>query len=222
MERPTPTTRDSIPDRAGIRTILKASRREFKSQRPESKLTGHEFQDFLAVLNETGMRPSEAMALEGRMIDWDRSLVVMESKTTRRTGRKREIQLTGRAMEILRRAAALNPEGPVLRNARGRPWTRHATACRFARLREKLGMGGEATSEALRHAWITDGLEAGVPIATVSALAGHVDTTMVSRVYSKLHDRQEHLKEALAKVRPGQGASASGPDASGADPTTDA
>jgi integrase len=36
---------------------------------------------------------------------------------------------------------------------------------------------------------------------TVSVLMGHRDTTMISRVYSHLTQRQEHLRQAANRAR---------------------
>jgi integrase len=160
------------------------------------------FGDLLRVLRDTGARPSEAMRLEASMIDFGRGVAVMASKTTRRTGRPRVIVLGGAAADTCRRLAALHPEGPILRNRSGRPWTRAAMASRFASLRAKLGLGKEATAESFRHQFATDALQAEVPIATVAQLMGHASTTMIERTYSHLHDRVEYLHESLARVRP--------------------
>lgn len=51
-----------------------------------------------------------------------------------------------------------------------------------------------------RHSWATRALERGVDAVTVSVLLGHRDTTMLSRVYSHLMQRRDHLREALRKV----------------------
>ena len=53
----------------------------------------------------------------------------------------------------------------------------------------------------LRHLFATDGLERGVPIATMAELLGHSSTKMISERYSHLADRHEHLKSALEVVR---------------------
>jgi integrase len=127
----------------------------------------------------------------------------MESKTTRRTGRLRVIHLTPRALELCRELAKAHPEGPLLRNSIGGAWTPDSIGSRFYRLRKALGLPAGTCAETIRHGWITDALQAGVPVATVSALAGHVDTAMVSRVYSKLHQRTDHLREEVGKIRPG-------------------
>ncbi len=52
----------------------------------------------------------------------------------------------------------------------------------------------------LRHSWCTHALERGVDAVTVAVLMGHRDTTMISRVYSHLMQRRDHLRDAVRKV----------------------
>jgi integrase len=52
----------------------------------------------------------------------------------------------------------------------------------------------------LRHSWCTHALERGVDAVTVAVLMGHRDTTMISRVYSHLMQRRDHLREAVRKA----------------------
>jgi integrase len=56
---------------------------------------------------------------------------------------------------------------------------------------------------AIRHAFCTEALENGLDAVTVSVLMGHKDTTMISRVYSHLTERTEHMREAARKARGG-------------------
>jgi integrase len=162
-----------------------------------------DLRDFMDAMRETGARPSEVMRLEAGMIDPARGLAVMPGKTTRRTGRARTIHLTPAALALCLRLAALHPEGPIFRSRSGRPWTRQALSRRFGLLRRKLGFGREATAESFRHQFATDALAAGVPVASVAQLMGHRGTEVLTRTYSHLADRRDHLREALARVRPG-------------------
>lgn len=54
---------------------------------------------------------------------------------------------------------------------------------------------------AFRHSFITEALVRGVDAVTVSVLAGHRDTTMISRHYAHLTDKADHLREAARKAR---------------------
>lgn len=51
-----------------------------------------------------------------------------------------------------------------------------------------------------RHTFGTDALERGVPDADVAALMGHKGTEMLHAVYSKLHKKHEHLRQAAEKA----------------------
>jgi integrase len=51
-----------------------------------------------------------------------------------------------------------------------------------------------------RHSWCTHALERGVDAVTVAVLMGHRDTTMISRVYSHLMQRRDHLRDAVRKA----------------------
>ena len=47
-----------------------------------------------------------------------------------------------------------------------------------------------------RHAFITESLVNGLDAVTVSILAGHQDTTMISRHYSHLTQKHDHMRKA--------------------------
>jgi integrase len=160
------------------------------------------FRDYVTVAHATGARPDELIRLEARHLDFRSGVATMEGKTTGRTGRPRVIHI-GAVAGLLVKLAKDRPVGPILLNSKGSPWTRNSLALRFGRLRKRLGLGKETTAKAFRHGFVTDGLEAGVPLATVAELVGHKGTKMVERHYSKLRKRAEHLRDAAAKVRPG-------------------
>jgi integrase len=53
---------------------------------------------------------------------------------------------------------------------------------------------------AFRHSRITEALVNGLDAVTVSVLAGHQDTTMLSRHYAHLTQKHEHLRQAARKA----------------------
>jgi integrase len=53
----------------------------------------------------------------------------------------------------------------------------------------------------MRHAFCTEALENGIDAITVSVLMGHRDTTMISRVYSHINQRHEHMRQAANRAR---------------------
>jgi integrase len=207
VEKPTANRREHIMDAATIARVLAA-------------VKDRAFLDLLTTLRDTGARPSEVMKVRAADIQLDRGLWLLASKTTRRTGKMREVVLTDEVGAICRRLIALHPDGPIFRNAKGRPWTRNAMACRFARLRARLGLGPEATAESFRHRLATDLILAGHSNAVVAKILGHQSTAMVDRHYSHIGDHRDHLKDVLRSVRGGVNTGSPGPAAD--DTTPDA
>ncbi|QDV34655.1 tyrosine-type recombinase/integrase [Tautonia plasticadhaerens] len=191
LKRPKPKRREAIPSDDQVRAMLGAIR-------------DRAFRDLVELIHDTGARPGELIRAEAADVVEQGvpvAIALLHHKTAAKTDRPRKIYLNDRAAAIVARLMEEHPAGPLLLNMRGNPWTRNAMACRFARLREKLGGGPEFTAYALRHKWVTDHLSGGTPLATVSELAGHADTTMVSRVYSKLSERSSHLQDAARGLK---------------------
>ncbi len=163
-------------------------------------VTDRAFLDFLTALRLTGARLSEVASVTAADVQ-DGAWVLEQHKTKGKTGKARVIYLNEEMVALTKRLAERNPEGPLFRNHRGdRPWTRNAIRCRFKRLRVKLGLDAGVVCYGLRHAFVTDALERGVPIATLAEIVGHRDTKMISEVYSHLHERREHLRKAVEQA----------------------
>lgn len=161
-----------------------------------------ELRDLLTFLAETGARPGEGAAITGADVDLGAGLAMLaEHKTEGKTHQPRVIVLSATAKALVGRLMEEQPEGPLFRNARGRPWTRNAMACGFRRLRAKTGLGSTATSQAMRHRFATDTARQ-FPNTIVAALLGHRSTAMVDRVYSHVGDELDALRAAVDAVRP--------------------
>jgi integrase len=184
LDRPKMPRRESILTPEQERTVL--------------AVAGARVQDYLIVIHETGCRPSEVARIEAAHLAGD--LVVMRSKDYEVTGRLRTIYLTARAREVCDRLAGLHPTGPIFRNTRGRPWTRHACAKAMRRIRCRLKLGPECTAESFRHGWVTDA-KLRLPNSVVAELAGHSSTAMVDKHYGHLAERREELARAARRVR---------------------
>jgi integrase len=182
VEKPRPERRERIMTPDQVDVVIAA-------YRPSDP-----FRMLLEALRVTGARPGELARAEAKHLELTAGTLALVGKTTRATGRLRVIYLPSGAIDLFRALAERHPSGPIFRNGAGRPWTRKAMSARFARLRERLGMGPEATAYALRHGFATGALERGVPIATVAELLGHTSTAMVAKHYSHLNERREYLR----------------------------
>lgn len=155
-----------------------------------------------------GCRPSELRELRWDQITEDFSAATLGNhKTARKTGKARKIYFPTRGQALLRKfglerddrkEATVDAAEFVFLNTRGRPWTKDAIVCQMQRLQERTGL--DIVAYNYRHTWITRALLAGVDIAAVAELAGHSNTDMVSRTYSKLHKYSDHLSSAVNKV----------------------
>lgn len=164
----------------------------------DAEVKDQAFRLYLFAMGQTGARSMEVRtvtAADVRDGEW-----VMKSKDFDRTGKYRHVYLTPEMTQLTQALCEKHPDGPLFRNSRGLPWTHNAIRIRFRNLRKKLGLPKGVVATAMRHTWVTDALEAGIPIATVSELAGHRSTKMVEQVYSKLSERKAHLRAAAEKA----------------------
>lgn len=179
----------------GTKAVVSANdhKKLLKAANPSPRL-------LLTLLHETGARPAELSRLTAEDADLTNGVAVLaQHKTASKTGKPRLIILTPKAVGILRKQAAVNPKGPLLRNSKGMPWTKDGIgrAIRLARKRAKV----EAIAYGYRHTFATDALAKGVPDATVAALLGHSSTTMLHKHYSHLTARADVLRKAASMVR---------------------
>lgn len=190
LEKPSEVSRRTIPQTLDVARVLE-----------EAGAQGQPFLDLIVTIWETGCRASEAYRVKASEVNLEAGTWTMKGKTTGRTGKDRVVYLGPRSLEICRRLCVEHPTGPIFRKQDGSEWRRQNASHHMRKVRKRLGIGPEMTQVGMRHLFVTDGLTNGVPIATVAELVGHVDTKMVSRVYSKLHQRQDHLRVEAAKIR---------------------
>jgi integrase len=151
------------------------------------------FKDLLMFVWETGCRPQEAYRLESRHLDGDRC--VFPEKESKGKKRKRVIYLTPVAKEIVTR---LDRGGHVFLNADGQPWRRNNVACRFVRMKKKLGR--HLCLYNLRHSYCQRALKNGVDPITLSELMGHSSAAMVMKIYQHLGQDTKHMVQAAQKA----------------------
>jgi integrase len=165
------------------------------------KLRKDSFRDILTFVWLTGCRPQEARAIEARWIKHNERIVVFPVKKSKGKKRSRVIHLTDEAYTILAKWALKNSDGPVFRNRLKSPWTANAFACRFQRLKAKIGM--QLTMYALRHSYAHNGLtKSGIAPEVMAALLGHTDTRTLYAVYGHLLKATEFMRAAAEKARP--------------------
>ncbi len=182
MEKPEAQRREQIISPAEFKDLLAA-------------IPDAEFRELLIVSNESGARPQEVKNLEARHVDLKAHIWYFPKEEAKGKKRARTVYMTQKALAIVRKRVKERPTGKLFLNTRGKPWTAGAVKDRFMRLEETLGV--RYCQYMLRHRWITAKIVAGVDSHVVATLAGHSNTAMLDKHYSKIAaDHKFLLKEA--------------------------
>ena len=170
------------------------------------------FAVLLRLLEHTGARPGELY--NATAADWDATLGAFiyqasdepekEEGFTHKTARKgkdRVIFISDPALRgIIEVLCKKHPEGPVLRNIVGEPWTDNAVHWRLSELKKKLGLRPEVTPYSYRHTSITDMLLAGQAPALVAEAHG-TSVQMLQRHYGHLDGHKQAMAAFWAKAK---------------------
>ena len=163
-----------------------------------SRIPDREFRDFLTVTLRTGCRPQEVRVLEAKYVLLKEGVARIPKELAKGKREERLVPLDKEVRAILAPLILKYPTGPLLRNTRGRPWTKDAINCRFQRLKEKVPY--RVTAYAMRHTFINEGLRQGVSEAALAEVCGHRDTTMILKVYGHARLHQDLLQDAVRKA----------------------
>lgn len=154
--------------------------------------------DLITVMKETGCRPQEVRRVAARHFDRAGRCWVLPKPEAKGGKEARIVHLSDRAYEICLRLALKQPEGPLFRNSRGKPWTARVLDYRCYRLSRKLGF--HVTPYSIRHTFATDAIIRGVDLQTIATIMGHTDLKMLSKVYQHIRKRSDYIKEGLRRA----------------------
>ena len=192
----------------GVRKPPKTSRgrRALISEAEHHTLVAHadaDFGDFLALLWHTGSRPSEIANLTLDDVDFTNAVAILSKHKTQHLGKERIVILNADALAILRRRIAFAQQSNTrlfFVSETGEAMTAKGIGGRMRRTCERAGIR-RCIAYGCRHTYATEALSKGVPEATVAALLGHSNTTMLHKHYSHLTAKMGVLREASAKIR---------------------
>ena len=184
---------------------------------------GSQYRDLFALMFETALRRSEALAVRWTAVDLEQGnlevrkglhrikgqgLVELDTKTERS---RRRIALSEHAVQLLRqvkgtqlaRAAEFDlpwdSEGFVFARADARPFDPERVSKGFTEIRKAAGLPPCRLHDA-RHAAASHMLAAGAPLAVVSERLGHSDITTTLRFYAHaIPGQQREVAEAYSR-----------------------
>lgn len=151
------------------------------------------FGAMLRILADTGLRRSEALALEWRDVDLARGLLIVRRSKNRRP---RQVELTVEAQAAFRvlldQRSAVPIKGPDLVWPEFAERNPQAVSSRFKTVARRAGFPHLRLHD-LRHGFCSRLAQAGVPLPTISALAGHQSWLTTQRYAS-------HVPEGATKA----------------------
>lgn len=145
--------------------------------------SGPELRTMLRALSVCGARPGELMRAERSHCDPDGSAIRLP---TGKQGRRLILFPKGFRPTLKRLRKAADPW--LFLSAGGSRWTTDTLGHATADAKNRAKLPSWLTCYTLRHAWITERLRAGVPIATVARMAG-TSVTMIDTVYGHFSDQ---------------------------------
>lgn len=191
VKRPPPGRREVLVPDESHKRVLRATDRPFRR--------------VARIMRATGCRPIEVRMVTAKDVNLDLGGWVFPvghpaNKTGRKTQRPRITYLPPSMLRLVKALMKRYPKGQLFRNRYGKPWSCNAIRLRWKRLRKKLGLPEGTCSYAYRHTFTTEGLERGVPVATMAELLGHQDLGMISRHYGHLAQKSQHLRAAAEQA----------------------
>lgn len=153
------------------------------------------FRDLLIFAWNTGARPQEIRHIEHRHINLEKGYILFPKEEAKGKRQPRKILLNAIALEIITRSMVKVSDGKIFRNTRGEAWTKFALCNRMYRLSEITGK--KLCMYDCRHGYATRKLKAKHGHLEIAATMGHVDGSMLAKVYSHIDEDDDHLRTIL-------------------------
>lgn len=153
------------------------------------------FYDLVVFVWETGVRPREASHIEHRHVDLANRRIMFPKEESKGKRRPRRILLNNKALALVEKWMAKNPDGKVFRNTRNTEWNKFSICNRFWRMKEDVGK--KLTCYSMRHGFGTRKLKEKHGHIEIADVMGHVNGNMLATIYSHVDEDEEHLRSVL-------------------------
>lgn len=148
----------------------------------------------IRALLYTGARLNEVLRLTWQAVDFEENRIVIQRyKTSTTSG----IRISAPLLAVLKAQPRGTPAAYVFPGPDGEPWKAYQVQNALTDARDRAGLRKTLTTHSLRHAFISWLIMDGVPLKTVSELAGHKDVLQTSRY---AHLSPTHLQTAIDRI----------------------
>jgi integrase/recombinase XerD len=161
----------------------------------DDPVTGPRDRALLELLYSSGLRVSEALALDVTDLSFEGGYVRVVGKGDR----ERLVPVGDVALEALGRHLAERDRGPLFLSRRGRRLDRMAAWRIMRRAATAVGLAGRVTPHTLRHSFATHLLEGGADLRVVQELLGHASIT-TTQLYT--HVTGERIRQVYERAHP--------------------
>jgi len=150
----------------------------------------------VCLLALNGLRVSEAVAAEIGELGHERGHRTL--RILRKGGKIATVPLAPRTAAAVALLIGDREQGPIFATRTGRAMDRHAAWKVIRRLARSAGLTDELSPHGLRHAFVTNALEAGVPLHLVQEAASHADPRTTIRYNRRRFSLDSHATYAVA------------------------
>lgn len=144
----------------------------------------------VCLLALNGLRVSEAVdsEIEGlAFANGHRTLTIV-----RKGGKEADVPLAPRTFRAVLHAVADRSSGPILLDGHGEPMSRHTAARAVRRIAKEAGIDKPLGPHALRHTFVSLGLDAGIPLRDMQTAVGHANVSTTVRYDRRARNLDRH------------------------------
>lgn len=158
------------------------------------------FADMLRLYHGLGCRTSELACIQVKHVDFRKCQVVVRHKRelTMADPVPRVLTLNDAELAIFKlHCRGKSPDDFVFTQPGGQAWCQDRLNERFKKVRDIAGVRDTITIYSYRHLWISEAIEADVPLATIAEMAG-TSVKQIEATYG--HIRHSHRSDARSRL----------------------
>ncbi|MEJ7786173.1 MAG: tyrosine-type recombinase/integrase [Solirubrobacteraceae bacterium] len=171
-------------------------RDELRAMLRTAEADGARSHALVCLLGLNGLRVSEVVAADVGDLGHERGHRTL--RVRRKGGKVATVPLAPRTAAAVDVLVGDREAGPIFATRTGRPMDRHAAWKVVRRLARAAGITAAISPHSFRHSFVTNALDAGVPLHVVQDGAGHADPRTTQRYNRRRRSLDGHATYAVA------------------------